>query len=59
MFSFFSVLSMEDDTMGKLAVDIVKRKVQDEIVEGLTDKTFNSTRESHDLMVTLFFLPCK
>ena len=45
--------------MGRLAVDIVERKVQDELVTALTDKTFNSTRESNELMVSLFYLPCK
>ena len=51
---------MEDDSMGKLAVDIVqKRKVPDEDVPTLTDQTFNLTRNSNELMVTLFYLPCK
>ena len=45
--------------MGKLAVDIHKRKVQDEDVVSLTDKTFPKTKDANELMVTLFFLPCK
>ena len=53
------VLELEDDSVGRLAVDIVKRNVQDEEVPSLTDKTFNSTKEANELMMTLFYLPCK
>lgn len=44
--------------MGKLAVDIVAKKLTDDNVSRLTDKTFNATKEANDLMVTLFILPC-
>ncbi|XP_065056625.1 thioredoxin domain-containing protein 16-like [Rhopilema esculentum] len=52
-----SLLSMEDDSMGKLAVDIIKRKVNDENVTALKDKTFYPSKDANDLMVTLFYLP--
>jgi len=51
------LLELEDDSVGRLAVDIVQQKVQDEEVPALTDKTFNSTKEANELMMTLFYLP--
>ena len=45
--------------MGKLAVDIIKRKVNDENVTALKDETFYTTKEANDLVVTLFYLPCE
>ena len=59
MYYDLQVLELEDDSVGRLAVDIVQQKVQDEEVPALTDKTFNSTKEANELMMTLFYLPCK
>ena len=44
--------------MSKAAVNTLKT-IDDANVTALTDKTFNTTKDKHDLMVTLFYLPCK
>ena len=49
----------EDDEVAGAVNKFKTWFIQEEKVPMLTDKTFNVTRNSHDVMVVHFSMPCK